>query len=182
MIGIYKITNPIGQVYIGQSKNLQRRKNEHFSNKGKKPFRLNESMLKHGKENHKFEIIEECIIDLLKDRERYWQDFYNVLELGLNCILEGTSTKPTVVCLETRIKQKNGNLGRIQSNEERQKRLSIGEKIVLDTNTGVFYNNAQEVVDLYKYNKSTFVSWLNTTKKNKTPFRYALVDGIQNKY
>lgn len=52
--------------------------------------KLYNSLKKHGVENHTFEIIEECSIEDLNCRERYWQEFYDVLgDKGLNCELTG---------------------------------------------------------------------------------------------
>ena len=45
-------------------------------------------------------------------------------------------------------------------------------KIVLDTNTGVFYDNGAEVADLYNFNRMTFSNWLNGKRPNKTSFKY----------
>lgn len=46
-------------------------------------------------------------------------------------------------------------------------------KVVIDFNTGVFYNSVMEIVLLYGYNKSTLTSMLNGYRKNKTNFCYA---------
>jgi hypothetical protein len=94
MIGIYKITNPTGRVYIGQSTNVERRKEEYSGkNKGKGQVALCLSLEKYGFSQHTFEVIEECAIENLNKRERYWQDYYNVLKEGLNCRLTGTEDK-----------------------------------------------------------------------------------------
>jgi len=73
--GIYKITNPFGQAYIGQSMDVDRRFEQHrkclSSNR-----HLNMSMKKHGIENHIFEILEECDIYSLRDRERCFLKYY----------------------------------------------------------------------------------------------------------
>lgn len=45
-------------------------------------------------------------------------------------------------------------------------------KIVLDTQTGVFYSSPREVAELYGYNMTTIRCWLNGSLKNKTPFIY----------
>ena len=45
-------------------------------------------------------------------------------------------------------------------------------KIVLDLNTGIFYNSAKEVSDLYSFKQSTFRCKLNGTNKNNTSFSY----------
>ena len=49
--------------------------------------KLHRSFIKYGLENHIFEVIEECNIELLNKKERYWQEYYNVLVKDLNCIL-----------------------------------------------------------------------------------------------
>ena len=56
--GIYKITSPSGKIYIGQSVNIKDRIKAYKCGHCKEqPFVCN-SILKHGWENHKFEIIE----------------------------------------------------------------------------------------------------------------------------
>ncbi len=80
MIGIYKITNPKGLVYVGQSTDIERRW------WGYKKLRKNEigtklfySLNKYKPKNHVFEIIEECPIEQLTERETYWTLQYNAL-------------------------------------------------------------------------------------------------------
>ena len=114
MIGIYKITSPSNKVYIGQSNNIEKRFKQYSSlSQTKLQKRLHHSFKKYGIINHKFEIIEECSVDLLNKRERYWQDFYNVLEDGLNCLLTETKDKIKVYSKETIDKIRLGNLGKI---------------------------------------------------------------------
>ena len=97
------------------------------------------SLVKHGVESHTFEVIEECSIDLLNERERYWQDFYDVLgKNGLNCNLVSTSNSPKVLSdkmksrisasltgfkhsEESRVKISKGLIGRPVSDETRRK-------------------------------------------------------------
>lgn len=83
--GVYKILNNInGKIYIGSSSYLQRRLTEHKrllkqSNHPNK--KLQYSVNKHGIENFIFEIIEECSIDSLLEREQYYIDYYKEVEL-----------------------------------------------------------------------------------------------------
>ena len=86
IIGIYKITNPNNKIYIGASKNLTKRLQIHYkySCNIKSQIKLYNSFLKYGIENHKFEIIENCSIENLFEREIYWINFYNSFENGLN--------------------------------------------------------------------------------------------------
>lgn len=113
MIGIYKITSPSNKVYIGQSIDIYKRFNQYKSiSQTKKQKRLHHSFKKHGIYNHIFEVLEECSIDLLNERERYYQDFYNVLEFGLNCLLTDTNGSIKVYSKETIEKIRQGNIGK----------------------------------------------------------------------
>lgn len=85
MIGIYKITNPKGKIYIGQSTNIKERFRKYNKLSNKRQVKLFNSFQKYGINNHKFEIIEECNIEQLNEREIYWGNYYDVLsENGLN--------------------------------------------------------------------------------------------------
>lgn len=77
MIGIYKFTNKInGKIYIGQSVNISKRKQEHITNSS--PYSYFDSVLKKvGVDKFHFEIIEECPKEKLNEREKYWIQFYN---------------------------------------------------------------------------------------------------------
>jgi len=104
MIGIYKITNPKGKVYIGQSRNIKKRFNSYKNIHCRYQIKLKNSLIKYGSENHKFEVIEECDFMVLNIRERYWQDFYKCIDrdYGLNLILTQTEERPRVLSEETR--------------------------------------------------------------------------------
>jgi group I intron endonuclease len=104
MIGIYKITSPSGKIYIGQSKTLEKRKNNYSNLRDcKNQPRLYASLVKYGFSAHIYEIVEECLFEDLNIRERYWQDFYNVLgPKGLNCVLTATNEKPKIYSQETK--------------------------------------------------------------------------------
>lgn len=88
--GIYKIISPSNRVYIGQSVDVKSRWRTYLSlstgNKGQ--ILLYKSLTKYSPEKHTFEIIEECSVEDLNCRERYWQDFYDVLNGGLNLVLQ----------------------------------------------------------------------------------------------
>jgi group I intron endonuclease len=88
MIGIYKITSPSGKIYIGQSLDVEKRLKDYKVLNSKKQPRLHRSFLKHGFENHKIEIVCECLIEELNDKERYYQDLFDCIgKNGLNCVL-----------------------------------------------------------------------------------------------
>lgn len=106
-IGIYKITNPKGAVYIGQSRDISKRRTSYrgISKKNKGQPKLYNSLLKYGAENHTFEILEECELSQLNIKERYWQDLYDACSrYNLNCTLTSTDEIPQMVSEETRKK------------------------------------------------------------------------------
>jgi len=75
MIGIYKITNPFNQVYIGQSIDIPTRFKSHKKGVNSN-FHLMMSIGKHGVENHTFEILEECDKDILTEKENHYLSIY----------------------------------------------------------------------------------------------------------
>ena len=82
--GIYKITNPKGEVYIGCSKNIHIRwLNYKNGSKTQNQPKIHQSFETYGFENHTFEILEN-IEDLLIQREKYWIEFYDSCNNGLN--------------------------------------------------------------------------------------------------
>ena len=134
-------------------------------------------------------------------KERYYGELFNVLDdNGLNLILPKIGENKIGISEETRLKMseskkgdKNTFYGKKHSEETKEKisnshkgkkhteehRRKVSEnnaknmsKIVLDLNTGVFYNSAKEVSDLYNLNHSTLRSQLNGTNKNNTQFVY----------
>lgn len=110
--GIYKIINPKGKIYIGQSTDIGKRKQIYKTIKCKGQIKIYNSLKKYGFENHKFEIIEECSIEQLNERERYWQDYYNVLKEGLNCRLTKTNDRSGITPQEIRDKIGKSNTGK----------------------------------------------------------------------
>lgn len=92
-MGIYKITNPLGKVYIGQTVDYDRRVKSYKKFRCKSQIKLYNSLLKYGVESHLFEFIEECDESKLNQRERYWQDVYDVLNEGLNLKLTNTKDR-----------------------------------------------------------------------------------------
>lgn len=124
MVGIYKITSPNNKVYIGQSSDINRRFKEYKRVNCRNQIRLYNSFKKYGVKNHIFEIIEECSIDELSNRERYWQEYYNSIskKSGLNCMFVNSNDKPMVLSEETKNKISKGLIGKKQSEYTKIKR------------------------------------------------------------
>ena len=82
MIGIYKYTNKLNnKIYIGRSVNITRRKWEHLHQPSPYSY-FDQTLKKIGEENFDFEIIEECSESELKDKEKYWIQYYH------SCVLD----------------------------------------------------------------------------------------------
>lgn len=89
-IGIYKIENNINNhIYIGLSKDIENRVKTHFNvcyNSNSKEYNkvLYRAIRKYGKENFDILILEECTLDNLYDREKYYIEKYNSFKNGYN--------------------------------------------------------------------------------------------------
>lgn len=117
MIGIYKITSPSNKVYIGQAVDILKRWKHYKLLLCKSQIKIYNSLQKHGVENHIFEIIELCDVEYLNEREGYWQDFYEVVNKGLNCRRVKSVDKSGYDSQETKDKRSASLRGRKQTPE-----------------------------------------------------------------
>lgn len=168
-IGIYKITNPKGKIYIGQSTNIDKRfkrykkLNEYdLSNQPK----IYNSLKKYLPENHIFETIEECLLEELNIRERYWQDHYNVLgPNGLNCMLTETDIVPRMMSQESKNKISDSKKGHKCFNEDWKRKIGLGNKgKIRNDEHKLNYSNAS----LGKTKPDSFKQLISNIHKGKT--------------
>ena len=80
MIGIYKITSKIDSTifYIGKSNNIQRRFKEHIQKtyqQSRIPF--DDYINKDNQNDFNFDILEECSLNELNSKEKYWVDKFD---------------------------------------------------------------------------------------------------------
>lgn len=192
--GIYKIINPNGRVYVGQSIDIINRFKVYKRLHCKQQTRLYRSFIKYGVNKHKFELIEECKLRDLNNRERYWQDYYNVLskQSGLNCSLTKTNNKSGKQSEQTKLKisrkaKERGKhsvehklkiglsvKGRVVSKEERLSRSvnSPISKIILNFETGIYYKSLKELSISHKYCISYLSRMLTGVCKNTINCKY----------
>lgn len=97
-IGIYKIENQInGKIYIGQSVDIDSRWKHHkktaiSNNPIYEKYPIHHSILKYGLDNFSFDIVEECDVSVIDERERYYISFYDsMIPKGYNCDSGGKS-------------------------------------------------------------------------------------------
>ena len=73
MIGIYRVTNRInGKSYIGQSKNIESRLKYHQTANRESNLAIRNDLIKYGSENFLYEVLEECDVTCLDEREGYY--------------------------------------------------------------------------------------------------------------
>ena len=96
-IGIYKYENKLnGKIYIGQSNNIEKRYNQHSydsSHSERIHSVIDRAIAKYGLENFSFEIIEECPVEKLDEREIYWIAYYDSYNNGYNSTIGGKSLR-----------------------------------------------------------------------------------------
>ena len=86
MIGIYKITNKkTGKSYIGQSNDIERRFKEHQQKGASSRIPLDVAIQKYGKDTFDYEVIEECDLSQLNEKEEYYIQLYDTKNNGYNC-------------------------------------------------------------------------------------------------
>lgn len=88
--GIYAIVNPVGEIYIGYSKQLRDRIKEHKKWVQPKLRLLSKSMFSHGRKNHKFYLVKEIdeneSIYVFKEMEKFFiEKFKSEGYILLNC-------------------------------------------------------------------------------------------------
>lgn len=133
MIGIYKITNLLnGKVYIGQSINIKKRwyyhkSNLRNSNKFWYPIAREES---NSINDFLFEVIEECSLEELDKKEKYWISFYNSTADGYNSTF-GRQHKTQVGKIEETNKEikENSVEGQMTLQEKIQTLMTLGVSI-----------------------------------------------------
>lgn len=201
MVGIYKILSPTGKIYIGQSINIERRFKEYKGLHCISQRKLYFSLKKHGVENHIFDILEECSIEVLLEKETYYKEFYKVLKSpSLCCRIDGKggkNSKSTNKLISEGNKGISRNKGRKQSLEERTLRSNIrtGYKpspthienmkmemlgknttSILCINDGKIYQSIKEAASFYNLKTSSIDNILSgralSTRKDKLKFKY----------
>lgn len=91
---IYKITNKInGKMYIGKTIfTVEQRWKEHQKDSRRRDFEkrpLYSAIKKYGIENFSIEEVEECPIEILSEREKYWIEYYGSFKNGYNATIGG---------------------------------------------------------------------------------------------
>lgn len=176
MIGIYKIISPSKRVYIGSSKNINKRWIKYRLLQCKSQIKLYNSFLKYGVENHIFEVVHECDVEDLYILERFYGEKFNCINDGLNCRLPRCGDKPAIIDDETREKLSKSHSGKKHTNETKEKlskykkgkSINKGVKKSDEHKTKIGESNKGKVrSDEYKNNHSLKMKEIWRNKKSK---------------
>jgi group I intron endonuclease len=185
-IGIYEFKNKVsGKSYVGSTKDHKERYWSHIS-KLKRNVHDNKELQKDfnllGRDNFEMIMLEECSIDMLLEREQFWSDKienkYNTRKNVCSNIGVEHSKEIKNAMSSSRMGANNPFYGKKHSEESKNKlarsgSLSSRSKLVIDTETGIFYNCAREAGEANGIKHSYMIGMLNGTNKNKTNLRYA---------
>lgn len=158
MIGIYKYTNKSnGKTYIGRSINITRRKWEHLHSPSPHSY-FDQTLKLLGEENFDFEVIEECNIQDLQEREKYWIKYFK------SCVLDKENNGYNLTYGGEEYKNENNPWAKLSEKEvneiiEKLKntRISI-QKLAKEYN--VHYNTISDI------NRCKTWTWLHSYKTN----------------
>jgi len=114
MVGIYKVTNPKGKVYIGQSWNLERRQGTYRRLECKNQMKMYNSISKYGWEAHKFEVIHELPQDTTQEilnayEILYWQQYKDCKVRMINIKEPGSNGRNSQESIDKIAKALKGN-------------------------------------------------------------------------
>lgn len=145
MMGIYQIKNKInGKVYIGQSRDIDKRIKSHFKvafelDNSAYSYPLMSSIRKYGSDNFEISILEECDESKLNEREIYWIDNKDSLRNGYNQTIGGHYTSFDSLNLDTLNQVTNLLTTTDLIHQEIADRLSISKESVQGINTGRYW-------------------------------------------
>jgi group I intron endonuclease len=173
MVVIYKITNPKGKIYIGQTKNFKQRLSNYRSpNKNCIGRKLFNSIKKYNWENHKIEVIHtlELLLNNIQEEldnlEIYYIDLFNSVKEGLNLTYGGNGGKPSQETINKRIK-------------------AITNKILQFDLEGNFikeWNSLIEIEDILGFEKETIRMNINGKTKYSKGYKWLYKNKPEKKF
>jgi group I intron endonuclease len=127
--GVYKITSPSNKIYIGSSISINDRLTNYRNGHLHLQRKLNASFNKYTAQAHKFELLEICCKENVRERERFYCLKYDTLgALGLNLKIPHKGDGYSSISEETRKKLSEARIG--------EKNNMFGKKGELSPNFG----------------------------------------------
>lgn len=171
MVGIYEIQNVKNKkCYVGSSHNIKNRWRQHkfaLRNNRHHSQHLQNSWNKHGEQNFKFNIIEECTSDILITREQYYLDKYKP-KYNINKIAENCTGR--VMSEESKKKISVKNKGRKHSAETKKKMSEYRKNnpIIFTEKTKQKISNSKKGVNNPNYGKKLSTAHIKSIKQANT--------------
>lgn len=162
--GIYKIENKVnGKIYIGQSVDVYRRLKKHLWEIENNNSVLYKAFKKYGIDNFTYELVEECDIDILDEREIFYIQKYNSYvgaenSNGYNLNIGGGVNRGWNPTEKNRNNFRNANLG----GKSHFARKTVCDNIVFDC--------AKDCAEYFDIPYASIKDWLSG--KNKMPFEW----------
>ena len=168
IIGIYRITNLINKkVYIGQSTNVNKRIKEHFYKAELESGQdynspLHRAIRKYGEENFSTELLEECSVESLDEREKYYISINNsIVPNGYNISAGGQKIRTEVLYCKkcgTPI-SKNSVLHLCRKCYYLEQRKNIPAKEELQNKLFEYNGNFTKVASFYEVSDTAVRKW-----------------------
>ena len=155
--GIYKITNKTnGKAYIGASTNIEDRWYNHNHHRNQRMYQIMDKYGGNG--NFTFEIIEECSVEELRDKERYYIKLYDTkVPKGYNLTGGGEHNSNTTGYYRvSKIKNNKMAVGYLFEYESLSSNIGpLSSKSILDLERRVKMNNLPwKIIDEVKANNT----------------------------
>ena len=200
--GIYTITNTFnGKIYVGYSKNLRKRKNEHLSalrNNRHDNLLLQRVWNKYGQDSLLFEILEECEERFLVSLEHYWCTILNTHDrnYGYNRLLTNPEKISSGHSKETSLKismSKKGVPSPLRGTKHQKETIdkmieskrvknNLKKKVKCLTD-GEIFNSVKEASKFYGICSTTISNNINgITKINLKNLQFEFYNYVQEKY
>ena len=130
--GIYCLTSPSQKCYVGQARNVQKRMRVYKNLNCKGQRKLYNALIKHGFEDFKFEILEECGIDILDEQEKFWIQHKNSIKNGYNLREGGHFSRYSD---ESRLRISMAHKGKVlsQAHREKMSKARLGKSFTDET-------------------------------------------------
>lgn len=166
-IGIYRITSPSGKIYIGQSRDIQKRMEVYRRMKSKSQTKIHNSFLKHGLDKHVFEVVCLCEIAELNDLECHYMQLYDSFnsESGLNLKIGGNVK--VKISDDTRQKLRDSHKGQVAWNKGKKSSPETIEKMKLINKGKVWTEEQKQKVRVPKKKPRTEEHKTNNGLANK---------------
>jgi group I intron endonuclease len=178
--GIYKITSPSERVYIGQSWDIESRWLDYTPGRCKNQPKIRNSLLKYGKENHRFEILhilpKDVSQELLDEYEIFYINKYKESGASLLNLKDGGSFGKHSE--SSKLKMSASQTGKKQSKETIEKRRikNLGKKRTQEFKDTLRKIRLENPIRGGEKNRG-----IVRTQENKDKISKSLIERIDNK-